>query len=1553
MFSVDVFNNLEPLSIYLAKPSGEIICCLDKDINEEDAKLTIGLNQQFQLNFSITNDYTNEHTPYDSLQEGMYLFVEKVGTFKMKQPTIENNGTTETKEITAYSCDIELEDKNCTLSLNMGTSTSQEYLVTYDVNETESLVNPYTNIPYDWLVIYNTFPEQLRIVANKYSSGYYGSKNYNGEIVVSNTALIKELLELFNLIPRLKNKITETTDGNGVKNYALTEYVILTYDAFGDNVTSIALLSNFLSRINSLITFYTKYRNQLSLLSVVLDKTNGAWSIGNVYGVSEGDYSLANRKYQFESDETIYSFLTHTLAEASNCIISFDILNRKVNMTPVDKIGNNTGITLSYENLVNMLNVACTDETLTTRLYVNGGSDLSIRQVNFGLDYIDDISYKLNARDGNGKRIYVSDELANKYAGYIEYREAQRQNYIQYSKDYRYYEEQISELQYRVPNDSLKTDWGTFSYAELEAALTTYKNLLAALVSMYKDDYGSAGVNADGSVNENYIKNTMYWYDYKAYKDTITEIECACHTYPYYSDQSKWSSTDLAQYKDAIKAWETEWSLYGTIELQAKIDAYTSDMKILSEQSVILVSSNSDTIKTWSQLTAEEKESFGNLETNYYYDTYMKYYNYRESAKTYLATLQSQVAAYENAKNACQNNRLAIVTNVTLDNYFTEEECKEINLLYRDASYTNENILTTSIDGSSKKVDRMYELLDDGKEKLSSLSRPQLTFNVDSDNLLGLVEFEPFWNEFLPGNYILVQYKDDTYVKLRMVGYQFNPRLPSSNDFAITFSNYIRSKTRVSDLEDLLGLSASAGTNGGSGGSGSGASGGYGESDDIDVTISNTMLAKLLNSESFGTRVTNIILDTVDVNSITAKYAKFEGLAKGTTLIDGKCITTGYIIDQTYNGTNGDINNSAGSVINLETGKFSFAGGKIKFDGTTLSIKGSITADSGYIGGESGFTIASGKMYSNGHSAYNTAKEGVYIGTDYISLGNGGATYFKNDGTGKIGTWYINNNAIYRGSSTHGTKNGMYFGTSGLSISDIFKVDSSGNLTITDKFSVTKDGDLTATSATITGDFVANELTATTKGKIACWTINSTSIYYGNKNWGNASGLYFGTSGLSLSNKFTVTAAGHVNIGDKLKFDGTNLTFSADVTMAWGQITGTGDIATKSYADTAASTAASNAVGAIDYTQITKDYVLTPTLYANNLHVKSANVDGTITADAIVANCSISSPTISGGSITIGTGFSVTTAGIMTASGATVSGTIKANTLIALKAYYICDADFGNNVKIISSPGDGTSDAAYNFGRLTHNGYGSGLNYMSFKDESQDRQCHIYSGYLDVHAPIYSESYIYCGSGCSFHVETKGDGLASDASGWLIRFADGSNHNNMTMVANSNYTTSVYGNGHVWKNGSKTTYFSTASTSSDKRLKEYVSDLSSLEDFFMQLSPISFRYHDGLYNSEGTKPLIQWGFYAQDIIENLTENGMDWQDYDLVLKEMTDISKEESQYLDDTCDGVLKVSYQNFTALNTYMIQKVCQENVELRKENQALQDRLDAIEKRIEMISK
>lgn len=924
----------DPFVLYLEKPDDTVLGSINDILDEENSSLSIALNQHYELELTANNT-ANSLSWYDYIQEGMYVLIGGIGHFKLFHPSINTDGVHETKTVSAQSCDVELEDKTCSYSINMGEETSLEYLVTYDDSETEDLVNPYTGIPYDWIVLYNTFPEQLEAVKTKYNQGYYGTADSSGEITVTSSTLIAELADLFTLIPRLKNKLTEA-DGETT----LTEYVVFSYDGDSTTVTSITLTSDFLSRVETLITFYEKYRDQLSLLPIILAETDGNWTIGEIYGVSDGDYSLANKKYQFEIDETAYAFLTQTFAQTSKCLVTFDILNRKVNVTPAEQIGKDTGIILSYDNLLNSLEITSDEDSLSTRFYVTGGDDLGIEQVNFGRSYIDALDYKLNVKGEDGNRYYISDELAEKYEAYTSGLGTKREQYIQYSKDYANYLTEIDELKYRVPNDVLKTDWGTYTEEELEEALTTYKNLYATLITLYREDYGASHFNDDGTPDENHIKTTIYWWDYRAYVSIIDEIECAISTYPYYSDQDKWSDENLEAYKDLIISWETEWSLYGTIELQAKIDSYTANMGLLEEQSVEIDSSTGEPI-AWDDLTDDQKAEYNNLESNYQYDIYKEYYDLRASAQEYLDELNAQLDTLESELETIQTARTELVDSTSWESNFTEDECKILNRLIRDSTYENENILVTSINTTDEKIGIMKELLDDAEDIAFSYSRPQLSFSVSADNLLATGKFKPLWEDFAVGNYMLVQMEDNSYIKLRMTEYSFNPTLPASDNFSLGFSTYVRSRSQVTDIERLLGISSSVGSRGSGGGSGS--------SSDLDDTISNTLLTKLLRSEAFGTRVKDVILNTIDAKSITARYAMFDNLKDGKTVISGG---------------------------NIETG--SITADKIDVD-DLVALEATI----------GGFAITDISIYSGDKSSVGSTERGIYLGSDgQISFGD-------------------------------------------------------------------------------------------------------------------------------------------------------------------------------------------------------------------------------------------------------------------------------------------------------------------------------------------------------------------------------------------------------------------------------------------------------------------------------------------------------------------------------------------------------------------------------------
>lgn len=460
-----------------------------------------------------------------------------------------------------------------------------------------------------------------------------------------------------------------------------------------------------------MIVFYKKYREQLSLICLATEKCNHNWSIGEI------DPVLVNKKFQFDVNGIdVYTFLTQNIAQAAKCVFLFDIRNRKINVVSVDSIGKSSNVILDRKNFVNTFDISCNDNGVYTRYSVSGDNDLNIRYVNFGSDLIDDLSYFLNARDQNGKLIYMSETLANKYKQFISDRDLARQKYIEYTKGYNQSLSSIDEIKYRVPNDEVQNDWDTFTNKELDAALTSFNNLLVTLISLYKEDFGSVGCNSDGSVNESYLKNTIYWYDYYTYNIAIEQINATIEAR---RNNSSYAEIDDKELLAKINAWKTEWTLFGTVELQNKINAYNNNMTVLVDSQAVVLKENSDEAEIWDNLSSDEKTQYGNLEINYQYDTYMQNYNERNSCQAYLNTLMKKLDSLEEEKNNFQSMRNGLVKLVSIEGYnreelgklvtlpsssisggFTDVEIKVINLLYMDNNYSNSNILTTSLDHS-------------------------------------------------------------------------------------------------------------------------------------------------------------------------------------------------------------------------------------------------------------------------------------------------------------------------------------------------------------------------------------------------------------------------------------------------------------------------------------------------------------------------------------------------------------------------------------------------------------------------------------------------------------------------------------------------------------------------------------------------------------------------------------------------------------------------------------------------------------------------------------
>ena len=104
------------------------------------------------------------------------------------------------------------------------------------------------------------------------------------------------------------------------------------------------------------------------------------------------------------------------------------------------------------------------------------------------------------------------------------------------------------------------------------------------------------------------------------------------------------------------------------------------------------------------------------------------------------------------------------------------------------------------------------------------------------------------------------------------------------------------------------------------------------------------------------------------------------------------------------------------------------------FDSTGLHIKGDIEAETGHIGGDRGFTIESGKLYS-GKDSYSGTGNGVYIGTDGISLGSGFSVNNSGSLTATRGTF--GSLSVDSGGRTGGSYHGGLSGCGGSLGTDI------------------------------------------------------------------------------------------------------------------------------------------------------------------------------------------------------------------------------------------------------------------------------------------------------------------------------------------------------------------------------------------------------------------------------------------------------------------------------------------------------------------------------------
>lgn len=284
---------------------------------------------------------------------------------------------------------------------------------------------------------------------------------------------------------------------------------------------------------------------------------------------------------------------------------------------------------------------------------------------------------------------------------------------------------------------------------------------------------------------------------------------------------------------------------------------------------------------------------------------------------------------------------------------------------------------------------------------------------------------------------------------------------------------------------------------------------------------------------------------------------------------------------------------------------------------------GHITATSGYIGQPSqGWTISSSAIY-NGKSSYSGTAQGIYIGTDGISLGNA-SNYIR---ASKSGYLYANNvNVSGHITATSGEIGGCEIenGTLKVGNANITSLNASKITAGTMSADRISGGSIDASDVTITNLNASNITSGTINGN----NINVTNL--------NASNIKSGTLNC---NNITVTnlRADSITVG-KISASQINGLPASQITS--------GQFNTQRIPELSCSKITSGTFDPVRIPNLSANKITSGTLDANNVTVKNLSASS-ITTGTLSAN-RISGGTLSGCAIKIGSYFSITTTGVVT-----------------------------------------------------------------------------------------------------------------------------------------------------------------------------------------------------------------------------------------------------------------------------------------------------------------
>lgn len=807
----DIYGRTEPSIIYLAKPGKRLYCALG-GIDTSTASLSLKTNNTAELTFTVDKYINNTVTDgYEELDELMELYCDGIWFKIVDPPTINNDGLRETKEITAESYEIMLTQyKLKNFKINMGEEDSYEmmYQATHDTNkfyqikfydsENEDLsflhlVLKHADVP-GWHIGYvdNITPDDDgKLLPNNICNFEVDDQNVYAFLTQEAAQAYKCVFEFDTVnmtinvyrpdslgkdtnvvlgFRNIQNSITISRDENLVTQFYVEGLDDYNIDAvnFGDSV--ITDLSYFIcepymdtslqekynawqsyreSRREEFINLSKEYNKNLEVLTELMNRVPIDTAQTNWFGKKVEDLKDA-----YNANMAIIKGLEALYVDDEK---NFDLeALKKSHDWPL------------YESIMNYtlpsIVAALQAQDETVEGFGKGNIISCVNPIVLGQDW-----YMVNPGTSSFQTIQIDDAPAYGITRGVKVT----------GTNGGIYQHNISiEPSQRYTLSCFVKGSGTF-YLGYNNTGEDRKNVAYNITSSWTRVYTS--FNLSSRLIDVAFTGTNDF--------TICGMQLEMGDSP-----SQFGY--FTQSENIIKAYETDWKLYGISELKVKISTYDSCIKELKK---------SGYADGYNPLSGYEEAYFTQM-----HQKYLDYLNLKDQAET---ALKERQAEYDAAKKPeIQEKRNQIAKDVLLENFgkvqnkysaFTDKETYIIKSLYSQSTYTNENIIVTTLDSTADAVDKSKVLYDDALEELYVESHPQYTYTDDVENIYALPEFKEYHEQLAVNDFVRVGITDTNYIKLRVIEITYNP-CDLDESMEVTFSNMIQYKAKRNDYNTLL-----------------------------------------------------------------------------------------------------------------------------------------------------------------------------------------------------------------------------------------------------------------------------------------------------------------------------------------------------------------------------------------------------------------------------------------------------------------------------------------------------------------------------------------------------------------------------------------------------------------------------------------------------------------------------------------------------------------------------------------------------------------------------